>query len=383
MTIKALIKRECRIIFIKEPLIAFLLLGIATIYLLLMGTLYSANVVNNVPLVVYDQDQTALSRSLIQTFVDSEKYQVVAQVLSQEDMEALMREKVAYSALSIPHDFSRNIKKGNGSEILLEINGANIVFANTVIGSAQEIVGTFSSHVGVGLVESIGQLPNQSIKKVAPFQSRIRVLNNPTLNYTSFFVLGVLFTAFQSGILMAVGMSMINEYQNFVELKNVAPGKVLFAKIVPYLIGGLAAFSCAMLIAVELFNIPFKGNICSMLLLIGAFIFVIASLATLIAALCHDKVTLIQLSVAYAVPSFLFSGYTWPQHAMNMFSKIVSFTFPLTYTADNLRDLSLNGYAPALQSSIVILVVLGVLLLGLSTMFYARQRKRSLQLYHC
>lgn len=383
MTIKALIKRELRIIFIKEPLIAFLLLGVAAIYLMLMGTLYSANVVNNIPLVVYDQDQTTLSRALIRAFVDSEKYRVVAEVLSQEELEKLMREKVAYSAISIPHDFSRNIKKGNGSEILMEVNAANIVFANTVIGSAQEIIGTYSSRVGVGLVEAIGHLPSQSIKRVAPFQSRIRVLNNPTLNYTSFFVLGVLFTAFQSTMLMSVGMSMVNEYKNLAELKDISPGKVLLAKIIPYWIGGLVSFSGAMLIAVAVFNIPFRGSIISMLLLLGAFIFVIASLATLIAALCRDKVTLIQLSVAYAVPAFLCSGYTWPQHAMNLFGKIVSFTFPLTYIADNLRDLSLNGYAPGLQSSLIILVVLGVLLFGLSTMLYARQRDRSLPHTDC
>ncbi|MBP2656804.1 MAG: hypothetical protein H6Q73_4373 [Firmicutes bacterium] len=379
MTVKNIVARELRVMFRKEPLLAIIILAIASIYTMFMGELYKENIVNYVPLVIYDQDQTEVSRALIQAFADSEKYQVVAQVLSQEAMESLMREKKAYAALSIPPDFSKNIKKGIGSEILLELNAANIVFANTIISSAQEIGGAFSGKIGMDLVESFGQMPSQAIRNAIPIQSRIRVVNNPTLNYSSFFILGVLFTAFQSCVLMAAGMAMMNEYENLAELKEVAPVKVVFSKVLTYWICGLISFFSGVIVAVEIYQVPFRGSMGSLFLLGGLFIFAIASMASLFAAFCRDKVTLVQIAVAYAVPAFMFSGYTWPQHAMNLFGKIISYTLPLTYTADNLRDLALGGYAPNLPASLLILLLFGLVMFGLSVMVYARRRKQSVQ----
>lgn len=377
MSIKTIVSREIRIMFIKEPIIAFLLIGVGAAYTLLMGLLYAANIVNYVPMVVYDQDQTKLSRALIQAFDDSEKFQIVADVLSQEDMEALLNNKTGYCALSIPVHYSRDIKNGGGSRLLFVLNGSNLVFDSAVMSMGQEILSTYLSQIKAGLLEAAGQLPEQAIRQVAPVQLRLRVLNNPTLNYTNFFVLGVLFTAFQSGVMMAVSMSMANEYKNFQKVRNIAAVKFLFAKLLPYWIGGIGGFAGSILVAVELFGVPFRGNIASLLLLGSVFIFAITSLASLLPAFCHNRLFLIQLIVSYAVPCFLFSGYTWPQHAMNLFSRFISNTMPVTYIADNVRDLALNGYAPELQASIWVLLIAGSVLFALSAEMYTWRRKQA------
>lgn len=377
MSMKKIIVRELRTIFLKEPIIAFLLIGVGASYTLLMGLLYSPNIVNHVPMIIYDQDQTKLSRSLIQAFDDSEKFQIVADVLSQEDMETLLNNKTGYCALSIPHNYSRDIKNGAGSHLLFELNGSNLVFDSAVISMGQELLSTYLSQIKIGLLEAGGQLPSQAVGSIAPIQFRLRVLNNPTLNYTSFFVLGVLFVAFQSGVMLAVSMSMANEYKDF-QIQNMGAGKFLFAKLLPYWVGGLGGFAAAILVAVKLFGVPLRGSIISMLLLCGAFLFTITSLASFLPAFSHNRLFLIQLIVSYAVPCFLFSGYTWPQHAMNKFSVIVSYTMPVTYIADNVRDLALNGYAPGLQTSLIVLLSAGLIIFGLSAMMYDRRRKQSL-----
>lgn len=377
MNVKTIVTREIRLMFIKDPLIAFLLIGVGAAYTLLMGVLYAANIVNHVPMVVYDQDQTKLSRALIQAFDDSEKFQIVDEVLSQEDMEALLNNKTGYCALAIPANYSRDIKNGAGSQLLFALNGSNLVFDSAVISMGQEILSTYLSQIKVGLMEAAGQLPRQAISRVAPIQLRLRVLNNPTLNYTNFFVLGVLFTAFQSGVMMAVGMSMANEYNDFQEVRKVSAVKFLFAKLLPYWIGGIGGFAGSILVAVELFGVPFHGSVANLLLIGSVFIFTIISLASLLPALCHNRLFLIQLIVSYAVPCFLFSGYTWPQHAMNLFSRFISSTMPVTYIAENVRDLALNGYAPELQTSIVVFLIAGTVLFTLSAALYTWRRNQA------
>lgn len=375
MNVKTIITREIHFIFVKEPIVSFLLLGVGAAYTVLMGLLYAGNIVNHVPMVIYDQDQTNLSRSLIQAFDDSEKFQIAAEVLSQDEMEAFLKEKTAYCALAIPADYSRDVKNGVGSQLLFELNGSNLVFDSAVISMGQEILSAYLGQIKVRLLEAAGYLPSQAVGSAIPIEFRLRVLNNPTLNYTGFFVLGVLFTAFQSGVMMAVSMSMANEYQKFQAERKIAAFKFLFAKLLPYWLGGIGGFAASALVAVGLFGVPFRGSLVSLLLLGTAFIFAVTSLASLLPVFCHSQLFLIQLIVAYAVPCFLFSGYTWPQHAMNLFSRIISSTMPVTYIADNVRDLALNGYAPGLLDGLVFLLLFGSAMFGLSILAYACHRR--------
>lgn len=74
-------------------------------------------------------------------------------------------------------------------------------------------------------------------------------------------------------------------------------------------------------------------------------------------ALARDEVTAVQLPMLYIMPAFLFSGYSWPMFAMTGFGKTFSALTPIHYAAENLRDLMLSGYAPALGSDSVILIL--------------------------
>ena len=49
---------------------AALLIGAPLGFTLLFGTIYAQNVVNDIPLAVYDEDQSSLSRKLIQAYDD-------------------------------------------------------------------------------------------------------------------------------------------------------------------------------------------------------------------------------------------------------------------------------------------------------------------------
>ena len=95
MSMGRIIRQELQALFnYKSPAI-FLLFGIPIVYTLLFGLAYSNNVIKYVPAVIYDQDQTPASRSLSQAFLDSEKFDIVAQVTSQEELERYLRDNEA------------------------------------------------------------------------------------------------------------------------------------------------------------------------------------------------------------------------------------------------------------------------------------------------
>ncbi|MGI6092168.1 MAG: ABC transporter permease [Veillonellaceae bacterium] len=366
-------KRELRQLFLKDSKRACYLFGASVVYVVLFGLLYMTGVVNYVPMVVYDQDQTQLSRSLIQAYEDSDRYEVVAYVTSQEEMESYLQNKTAFAALAIPPDFARDIKLGRASRILLEANGANIIIANTIMSSAQEIMMEFSASVGKSLVETIGQLPDQSLNRAAPIDFRLRVLNNPILSYLEFFVLGVAMAALQQGILLSVGSSMTNE--NFEEFRDTKPVVMLLGKLIPYWLGGILSYVMALLIAVQGFGIPCRGSFISLVLIGAVFAATVAVMGSLMALICKDEVGFTQLSLSYTVPAFIYSGYTWPLHAMDSLSTALASVFPITYMAGNVRDIMLAGYAPMFYGDVFTLLAAGLVLFIIALRLYSRKAK--------
>lgn len=370
-------KREIRQMFITDRRRAIFLFGASLAYLILFSLLYSTHTVKAVPLVIYDEDQTQFSRLLIQAFDDSERFQIVGYVTTQDDMEDIFHEKEAYAAIHIPEKFAQEAKSGRSSTVLLMVDGANIIIANTVTGAAQEIITAFSKETGARLTETnAGQLPSMALDKISPIDLRLRVLNNPTQSYLSFFVLGLSMAAFQQGVFLAIGASLLSEYQTPGDLKNARPLHILTGKLLPYWILATLAFFITVVIAIDLFGIPGKASFTSLLLLSANFIFAAVGFSAFIASFCNNELTFTRISIAYTVPAFILSGYTWPREAMDTIGTTLSYTLPLTYFSNTVRELMVAGYSPFLYHNSLILFLFGLVFTSLATLCYIRKIKQ-------
>jgi ABC-2 type transport system permease protein len=369
--------REIKQMFITDRRRAIFLFGASLAYLILFSLLYGTHTVKAIPLVIYDEDQTQFSRSLIQAFDDSERFQIVSYVTAQDDMENALHEKEAYAALHIPQKFTQDAKSARSSTVLLLADGSNIVITNTITSSAQEIIAAFSRETGARLTEiNNGQLPSMAFNKAGPIDFRLRVLNNPTQSYLSFFVLGLSMAAFQQGIFLAVGASIQSEYQNPGELKNAHPLGIMTGKLLPYWISASLAFFITVITAIYFFEIPGKASVISLFFLSAAFIFAAIGFNAFIASICNNELTFTRISIAYTVPAFVFSGYTWPQEAMDTVGKIISYTFPLSYFSNTFRELMIAGYSPVLYRNIFILFLFGLVFTGIAMLCYVRRLKQ-------
>lgn len=372
----AIFKREIRHMFISDRRRAIFIFGASLAYLMLFSLLYGTHTVKYVPLVIYDEDQTQFSRSLIQAFDDSERFNIIAAITTQDEMEYLLREKAAYAAIHIPKNFTRDVKFGRSSTVLLLADGGNIIITNTITNAAQEILANFSTETGAKLTEiGSGQLPTKAQKQTTPIEFRLRVLNNPTQSYLSFFVIGLAMASFQQGIFLAVGASIISEYEHPTDLTNCPNLSIIVGKLVPYLLSATLAFFITIITAIYAFAIPFKGSLTSLLLLAGAFIFAAIGFSTFIASLCDKELTFTRLSIAYTIPAFVLSGYTWPQEAMDIIGKTISYTFPLSYFSNTLRELMIAGYSPALYINTCILLLMGILFTSMGSIYYIKKLK--------
>ena len=138
---------------------AALLIGTPLGFTLLFGTIYAQNVVNDIPMAVYDEDQTSMSRKLIQAYDDADRFTVVTYVTSEEEMRAKLMDGQALVVLEIPKGFSKEVHLGDGADALLIVNSANNMFGNAALSASQEIARSFSVGVAQQLLEAGGILP--------------------------------------------------------------------------------------------------------------------------------------------------------------------------------------------------------------------------------
>ena len=364
MTFWQIMKREIwQFLTADKKMRIMFLFGAGISYLFLFWLLYSPGAIKNIPLVVYDQDQSRLSRSLIWDFECDSDFKFIGQASSQEEIQDLLREKKAYAALEVPKDFSKKAKTGDSSTALFIVNGANISITTVASGAASDILNDFSNSVAAKQAAlSLGADEFLLKREISPVNSVYRVLGNPTQTYLLFFVIGLAMAAFQQGIYLTVGTALQYEYNecDFFRNEKIDPDKLLSAKFILYWILSMTAFIIILLLMKYAWGIIIKASALKILILSGSFVFAAISFCLLAASLFKTLSQFVRGSIMYTVPAFVLSGYTFPHEAMTGTPLTLSYIFPFTWFVNGLRELILSGTAVGFEKSVGIMLTMGI-----------------------
>ena len=375
----AVAKNELLDIFWRDRRRAVLLLLASVAYLLLFSWLYLFGVVREIPLLIVDQSNTALSRRLAQNFDDSDGFRAVAWADSDEGVARWLRSQGRHSAvLVIPPDFAEKIQRGRQSEVLLAVDGSNIIVTSNSSIAAIDLVQKFNAECAAELLErDARQLRQQSARRVEPVAFTYRILGNPQLDYLCFFVYGLALVALQQGLLLAVAAGVLWE-------GGAAAGAVprpwtaWLAKSAVYVLLGLVSYVLFLAAGQRLFALPVAGAWWQHLLLAGAFLFCVTQVGGIAACLTRDELLFSRLSIFYTVPAFMLSGYTWPLEAMPWGVRCLACLSPFTYFAQAARGLCLNGHYYALYSNAAVLLCAGTLALPIAVWLYGGQVRQNM-----
>ena len=129
---------------VKDPKRLLFLMGALWAYFLIFGALYLPGMVRDIPLVIYDAYQTALSRQLVQEIQDNDAFVCQLEADTEEAMLKSLEEKETFVAVEIPADFSKEIRNGRYSNVMFMVNGSNMVFTSMSGLALQDTVNAFS-----------------------------------------------------------------------------------------------------------------------------------------------------------------------------------------------------------------------------------------------
>lgn len=324
--------------------------------------------VKNVPLVVYDEDQTRESRALVERFVNTGSFQVKGYVHSVAALEEAIRRGQAAAGLQIPPDYTAHLKAGRSARVQVLVDGSSSTVALQSLNTA----------VTIGFRQSAEILLPAAGRRELPVEIRPQVLYNPDMRSPNFYVPGVVGLALQIATVLATAFSMVRERERgTIEQLLVSPVSrwgLMLGKIVPYFAVTSTMAATLLLIMRWVFGIPIAGSLSFLLLGSLLYVFALLSLGLLISTKAENQMQALQMGITTILPTVFFSGFIFPRETMPWLFYGISTLLPATYYIDLMRAVVLRGAGLAdFWPQLVALAAMGATLFAVCALRFQRR----------
>jgi drug efflux transport system permease protein len=350
---------------VRDPGTLFFALLIPVLQLFLFGFAIDTNI-RQIPTVVLDESRTQESRQLLQSFANSDVFQLKSYVESKQEMYEAIRAGKANVGIRIPYDYARHLQDGSTATVLVLVDGSDSSIAGQAV----------STSTGVTLRQSLVRvLPGSKM----PIEVRPSVLYNPATRSANFFVPGLVGILLQIMIILLIALSLVRERERGtleqLAMTPVAPLGLMVGKMIPY---GILAFLelCGILAVMQVvFQVPIHGNVFVLLLMSVPFLLTVLGLGLLISTRARSQAEAFELAMGTVLPSVFLSGYIFLIDNMPLLFQGISRLIPTTYYIRILRGVILRGAGVTeLWANAAILTLMGCGAILLAARQFVKQR---------
>ena len=340
--------------------------------LLLFGFAVNTDV-NNVGFGVYDASKTTESRRLIADFSHSYYFRHYGLVTSVTELEELIKRGEIKVGLVIPEDFSKGIKRGDGAQIQVLVDGSDPTIARTAASYAVSVTNHFSYEVQLRSFERSGQTMPLGTVTASP-----TVLYNPTLESAKFNVPGVVGLILQNITIILTALAMVREKElgtiEQLVMTPVTSLELIIGKLIPYTLIGIYDFAIVMILSNLIFGVTVAGSLIELIALGLVFLIGALAMGMLISTIARNQAQAFQGTLAFLLPSVLLSGFMFPREAMPPIIQWFSALFPITHFLVILRGIIVKGVNLSyLVGATVGMLILIVLLIGAAAVKFSKK----------
>lgn len=314
------------------------------IQLILLG--YAATMdVEDVRLVVFDADETAMSRQLVENFSASRYFALVGFVSHPRRFDAYLDNGKAMMALHIPKGFGEDVVSGKGARLQLLVDGSDANSAGIAMSYASAIVARHSQDLVVERIEHIREKFGRRVGKVI---AEPRVWYNQELKSRNFMVPAVLALLLMVMTTSLTAMAIVKEREiGTLEQLIVTPIRsyeFIAGKLVPFILIGFVDVLLVTFVATIWFGIPLRGSLWIILGLSGLFLFTTLGIGLLMSTVSHTQQQAMMTTMFFVMmPMIVLSGFIFPIENMPKFFQIVTYVIPLRYFLVIVRSVFLKG----------------------------------------
>ncbi len=229
--------------------------------------------VRNLKFAVYDRDQTAASRELVEYFDGSRYFLQQPPIQSEAEIDTVLKSSGAILVIDIPSGFGRDLARGLKPEVGFYVDGSMPFNATNIRGYIGSLITAYTKDriADSGLPVSLK----------APAGIEPRFMYNQDFDSINAIAPGVMMLVLMMipAMMSAVGVVREREIGSIANFyaSPAAVAQYLIGKQLPYIAVGMVNFAAMMLMIIYLFGVPLKGSFTG--LAVGTLLMVSASTA--------------------------------------------------------------------------------------------------------
>ena len=284
--------------------------------------------VRNLKFAVYDRDQTAASRELVEYFDGSRYFLQQPPIQSEAEIDTVLKSSGAILVIDIPSGFGRDLARGLKPEVGFYVDGSMPFNATNIRGYIGSLITAYTKD---RIAES--GLP---VSLKAPAGIEPRFMYNQDFDSINAIAPGVMMLVLMMipAMMSAVGVVREREIGSIANFyaSPAAVAQYLIGKQLPYIAVGMVNFAAMMLMIIYLFGVPLKGSFAG--LAVGTLLMVSASTALGLLISCFVRSQLAAIfatAIITMIPAQTYSGFLYPLSTMEGGALVIGKTFPSSW----------------------------------------------------
>ena len=287
---------------------------------------YSAEVVNHVPVGIIDNDNSALSRTIVR----------YASASPQIDVESFSNKQTANMAIwsgdiagymIIPNGLEQHVLSGKAASVSVLGNGGYFILNRNVQLGFLQAVSTASAGIEVKKNVAQGAYLPTAAKNTQAVPLQIIPLYNRTQGYGAYVVPAVAILILQQTLLMATAMLIGTWYEERRHAASIRGwlGRIMALSLLNFLVG---CFYYGWMF--ELHDYPRGQNMMGSLLFLTLFCPTVATLGCVLGLWFRQRERSLQILIFSSLPIFFLSGYPWPADQLPEPLQLIRWLIPTT-----------------------------------------------------
>lgn len=317
----------------RSLILAFLL---PVLLLVIFGYAISWDV-RDIRTAVLDQDQSARSRELLDTFRASGYFTLSRHLQRPAEIAPLLEKGTVQVALVIPPGFAADLDAGRSAPLQAIVDGSDANTATIVLAYTRAIAQSYALRAQL-----------QGVPLRPPLRAESRVWHNEELLSRNMIVPGLIAVIMMIIAAMLTSLTIAREWERGtmeqLAATPVTRAEVVVGKLLPYLAIGLIDVVLSALLGVLLFGVPFRGDPFLLLILSAAFLIGALGLGIFISAVAKSQLLATQMAmITTFLPAFLLSGFMYAIEVMPRVLQAVTYLIPARYFLVVTRGIFLKG----------------------------------------
>ncbi len=370
--IRFILIKEFKQIFRTKEMIA-VIFGMPLIQLIVLGFTIT-NEVKNVSLIISDQDNSQISREIVRSFENTDRFDIIGYETDGNKIEYSIQNWNAQLALIIPNGFSKNYIRGLDADIQLLADGLDGNSAGIALGYAQGILMQFQPPPSLNMA----LVKKQKANPLHMISMEDRMWFNEDLDNAQYMIPGIIVVLLTVVSMMLSSINLVREKEiGTLEQLMVTPIKryqLLLGKILPFLILTFIELAIVMTFGQIIFSIHVKGSYMLLAALSFLFLFTTLGFGIFISTITSTQQQAMFVSWFFMVFMLLVSGFFVPIENMPDFIQKLTYLNPMRYFLYIVRDIiQKDASFVHLLKDIIPMTLYGIIIFSISTLKFQKR----------